>query len=212
MLFRSQAKVIHIDIDPAEIDKNVQTHAKIIGDAKEVLLALTDKINISRHKDWSDSFNTHEETEYDKVIKKELFPENGPIKMGEAIRKISEATSNNAVLVTDVGQNQIMAARYFKYSQTRSVITSGGLGTMGFGIPAAIGAKIGAPERTVCMFAGDGGFQMTIQELGTIMQDNIGVKMIILNNKYLGMVRQWQTLFYGQRYSNTILEDKGTTL
>lgn len=123
--------------------------------------------------------------------------------MGEVVRKISEATNNEAVLVTDVGQNQIMAARYFKYTKSRSVVTSGGLGTMGFGIPAAIGAKIGAPERTVCMFAGDGGFQMTIQELGTIMEKQIGVKMIILNNNYLGMVRQWQELFFQERYSST---------
>ena len=123
--------------------------------------------------------------------------------MGEVVRKISEATNNDAVLVTDVGQNQIMAARYFKFTKSRSVVTSGGLGTMGFGIPAAIGAKIGAPKRTVCMFAGDGGFQMTIQELGTIMEKQIGVKMIILNNNYLGMVRQWQELFFKKRYSST---------
>jgi acetolactate synthase-1/2/3 large subunit len=123
--------------------------------------------------------------------------------MGEVIRKISEATDNKAVLVTDVGQNQMMAARYFNYTETRSVVTSGGLGTMGFGIPAAMGAKMGAPERTVCMFSGDGGFQMTIQELGTIMQEQIGVKMIILNNHFLGMVRQWQEMFFEERYSFT---------
>lgn len=201
--YAKQAKVIHIDIDPAEIGKNVKVHAKILGDAKEALAALIDKIKPANHTEWIKSFDKYETIEYENVIKNEVWPVEGPIKMGEVIHRISEATGNKAVLVTDVGQNQIMAARYFQYSQTRSVITSGGLGTMGFGIPAAIGAKIGAPERTVCMFAGDGGFQMTIQELGTIMQNNIGVKMIILNNNYLGMVRQWQELFFEKRYSST---------
>jgi acetolactate synthase-1/2/3 large subunit len=137
------------------------------------------------------------------VIKNDTKPSSGEIKMGEVVRRVSEATGNKAVLVTDVGQNQMMASRYFKYSQPRSIVTSGGLGTMGFGIPAGMGAKIGAPERTVCLFCGDGGFQMTMQELGTIMQYNVPVKIVILNNSFLGMVRQWQQLFFNQRYSST---------
>ena len=141
--------------------------------------------------------------QFEKVIKHELQPELGYLKMGEVIRKVSEATNNDAVLVTDVGQNQMMGVRYFKYNHTRSVVTSGGLGTMGFGLPAAIGAKFGAPERTVCFFTGDGGLQMTIQELGTIMQENLDVKIILLNNNFLGMVRQWQELFFHERYSFT---------
>ncbi len=201
--YARQAKVIHIDIDPAEINKNVHVDAKIIGNSKEALAALIEKVNPAKHTSWIDSFMEYEEKEFDKVIKDEIFPASGKIKMGEVINKISEATGNSAVLVTDVGQNQMMSARYFKYTQTRSFITSGGLGTMGFGIPAAIGAKVGAPDRTVCMIAGDGGFQMTIQELGTIMQSEIGVKMIILNNSFLGMVRQWQELFHNKRYSST---------
>ena len=144
-----------------------------------------------------------EEKEYDKVISKELFPADGPIQMGEVVRKVSEATANKAILVTDVGQNQMFGARYFKFTQTRSIVTSGGLGTMGFGLPAAIGAKIGAPERTVCLFVGDGGLQMTIEELGVIMQYGVDVKIILLNNNFLGMVRQWQQLFFHERYSET---------
>jgi acetolactate synthase-1/2/3 large subunit len=201
--YARQAKVIHIDIDPAEINKNVPVDAKIVGNSKEALSALIEKVNPAKHTGWINSFKEYEEKEFDKVIKDEIFPASGKIKMGEVINKISEATGNNAVVVTDVGQNQMMSARYFKYTQTRSFITSGGLGTMGFGIPAAIGAKVGAPGRTVCMIAGDGGFQMTIQELGTIMQSSIGVKMIILNNSFLGMVRQWQELFHNKRYSST---------
>lgn len=203
--YAKQAKVIHLDIDPSELDKNVKATAKVLGNAKDTLQMLTAAVNKADHQEWIDSFKTYEEEEFNKVIKKELFPGEGPIKMGEVVNLISEATGNKAVLVTDVGQNQIMAARYFKYSKTRSVITSGGLGTMGFGIPAAIGAKVGAPERTVCLFVGDGGFQMTMQELGTIMQEQIGVKIIILNNNFLGMVRQWQELFFNKRYSSTIM-------
>lgn len=201
--YAKQAKVIHIDIDPSEIGKNVAVTAKILGDAKAALCALTEKTEPAKHTEWINSFDDFDKLEFDKVIEKELYPKSGDITMGEVVRKVSEATKNNAILVTDVGQNQMMSARYFRFSQTRSVVTSGGLGTMGFGIPAAIGAKVGAPERTVCMFAGDGGFQMTIQELGTIMQSNIGVKMIVMNNNYLGMVRQWQELFYDKRYSST---------
>lgn len=205
--YAKQAKIIHIDIDQSEIGKNVPVDAPVLGDAKEVLTALTEKIQNASHADWIRSFDEYDKLEYDKVIKKELYPESGQITMGEVIRRVSEATENKAVLVTDVGQNQMMASRYFKYSQPRSIVTSGGLGTMGFGIPAAMGAKMGVPNRTVCLFCGDGGFQMTMQELGTIMQEQIGVKMIILNNHYLGMVRQWQELFFDERYSFTEMKN-----
>lgn len=201
--YAKQAKIIHLDIDPAEIGKNVIPDAPVLGSAKDTLPALTAKINVAKHTEWIASFEEYQKLEYDKVIQREVYPESGEMTMGEVIHKISEATDNKAVLVTDVGQNQMMAARYFNYSQTRSLVTSGGLGTMGFGIPAAMGAKMGAPDRTVCMFSGDGGFQMTIQELGTIMQEQIGVKMIILNNHFLGMVRQWQEMFFEERYSFT---------
>ena len=201
--YAKQAKIIHLDIDAAEIGKNVIPDAPVLGTAKETLPALTAKINEAKHSEWIASFEEYQKLEFDKVIHREVYPESGEMTMGEVIHKVSEATLNNAVIVTDVGQNQMMAARYSNYSQTRSLVTSGGLGTMGFGIPAAMGAKMGAPERTVCMFSGDGGFQMTIQELGTIMQEQIGVKMIILNNHFLGMVRQWQEMFFEERYSFT---------
>lgn len=205
--YAKQAKIIHMDIDPSEIGKNVAVDAPILASAKEGLKALTEKVDQSVHTEWIDSFNEYDKKEFDKVIFKELFPKSGEITMGEVVNKVTEATGNKAVVVTDVGQNQMMAARYFKYSQTRSIITSGGLGTMGFGLPAAIGAKLGAPDRTVCVFCGDGGFQMTIQELGTIMQENVGVKMIVLDNRFLGMVRQWQELFFDERYSFTKMKN-----
>lgn len=205
--YAKQAKIVHIDIDLAEINKNVKADAPVLGDAKEVLTALTAKINPTKHTEWIHSFKEYDDKENEIVIQKELYPSSGEMTMGEVIRRVSEATGHKAVIVTDVGQNQMMAARYSKYTQTRSLVTSGGLGTMGFGIPAAMGAKIGAPERTVCMFSGDGGFQMTIQELGTIMQEQIGVKMIILNNHFLGMVRQWQEMFFDERYSFTEMQN-----
>lgn len=205
--YAKQAKIIHIDIDLAEINKNVKADAPVLGDAKEALVALTAKINSAKHTEWGNSFKEYDDKENEIVIQKELYPTSGEMTMGEVIRKVSEATGHKAVIVTDVGQNQMMAARYSKYTQTRSLVTSGGLGTMGFGIPAAMGAKMGAPERTVCMFSGDGGFQMTIQELGTIMQEQIGVKMIILNNHFLGMVRQWQEMFFDERYSFTEMQN-----
>lgn len=203
--YAKQAKVIHLDIDSAEIDKNVKTSVAVLGNVKTTLPTITKLLKKTNHKEWIESFKEHEEQEYQNVIKSETEPAEGAIKMGEVISKISEACRHEAILVTDVGQNQMMAARYFKFKKKRSMITSGGLGTMGFGIPAAIGAKVGAPERTVCLFCGDGGFQMTIQELGTIMQENLGIKMVILNNNYLGMVRQWQELFHGKRYSSTLM-------
>lgn len=205
--YAKQAKVIHFDIDPSEVDKNVRATVKVLGDAKYTLKEITKLVTKNTHSQWIAEFKPCEQKEFDAVIKDEIYPENGQLKMGEVIHKISEATNNDAVLVTDVGQNQMMGVRYFKYKHTRSVVTSGGLGTMGFGLPAAIGAKYGAPERTVCLFVGDGGLQMTIQELGTIMQTNVDIKIIVLNNHFLGMVRQWQELFFDERYSETIMQN-----
>lgn len=205
--YAKQAKVIHFDIDPSEIDKNVKTTVKVLGDAKHTLSEVCKLINKSEHSSWLNEFKPCEEREYDAVIKDELHPTTGKLKMGEVINKVSEATNHDGVLVTDVGQNQMMGVRYFRYKNTRSVVTSGGLGTMGFGLPAAIGAKYGAPDRTVCLFVGDGGLQMTIQEFGTIMQTGVDVKIIILNNHFLGMVRQWQELFFDERYSETVMHN-----
>ena len=210
--YARQAKIIHIDIDSSEIGKNVPVTVPVLGDAKEALAILTLKINEARHTEWISSFDEYDRLEFERVIEKEIHPAGEHLTMGEVVRRVSEATGNKAVLVTDVGQNQMMASRYFKYSQTRSIVTSGGLGTMGFGIPAGMGAKVGAPERTVCLFCGDGGFQMTMQELGTIMQEQIGLKMIIMNNQYLGMVRQWQELFYAERYSFTEMANPNFTM
>lgn len=205
--YAKQAKIIHFDIDPAELDKNVFAHAKVLGDVKETLPAITKEISSNKHEAWLKEFRDCDQREYEVVINDELHPTQGKLKMGEVIRKVSEAAENKAVLVTDVGQHQMMGVRYFKYTQSRSVVTSGGLGTMGFGLPAAIGAKYGAPDRTVCLFVGDGGIQMTIQELGVIMQYGVNVKIIILNNHFLGMVRQWQELFFDERYSETIMKN-----
>ncbi|MCD8194352.1 MAG: biosynthetic-type acetolactate synthase large subunit [Tannerellaceae bacterium] len=205
--FAKQAKVIHFDIDNSEIGKNVAVTVPVLGDAKQTLAAVTAKLQPAKHTEWIASFDPDAKEEQERVIEKELNPQEGYLKMGEVIRKVSEATGNDAVLVTDVGQNQMMGVRYFKYKNTRSVVTSGGLGTMGFGLPAAMGAKLGAPERTVCLFCGDGGLQMTIQELGTIMQEQLNVKIILLNNNFLGMVRQWQELFFRERYSATIMDN-----
>ena len=201
--YAKQAKIIHLDIDPSEFDKNVKTDVPVLGNAKETLSVLYEKIKPNDHTRWLESFSACEKTEEEKVIKIEAYPEEGLMKMGEVARKVSEATGNAAVLVTDVGQNQMLSSRYFKFTLPRSLVTSGGLGTMGFGLPAAIGAKLGAPGRTVCLFLGDGGLQMTIEELGVIMQYGIDVKIILLNNNFLGMVRQWQQLFFGERYSES---------
>jgi len=205
--YAKQAKIIHLDIDRAEINKNVQVDVPVLGDAKETLPLITELLHEADHQEWIDSFKVYDDKEYNVVIRKEIMPENGEMTMGEVVHKVSEATNHQAIVVTDVGQNQMMAARYSKHSQTRSLITSGGLGTMGFGIPAAVGAKVGAPDRTVCLFCGDGGFQMTIQELGTIMQEKLGVKIILLNNDFLGMVRQWQEMFFDERYSFTEIDN-----
>jgi len=205
--YAKQAKIIHLDIDTAEINKNVKVNVPVLGDAKETLAALTKLLKENMHTAWRNEFKAPWEKEIQTVINKELHPKKGPLTMGEIVNKVSEATGHKAILVTDVGQNQMMGARYFKFTQTRSIVTSGGLGTMGFGLPAAIGAKFGAPDRTVCLFVGDGGLQMTIQELGTIMQSNVDIKIILLNNEFLGMVRQWQELFYKERYSETVMKN-----
>lgn len=201
--YARQAKIIHLDIDPAEINKNVQVDVPVLGDCKWTLRELTERIQPAQHTGWIDSFKPYEEQEYTYVIEPEVFPTEGPIKMGEVARAVSEATNHQAILVTDVGQNQMLSARYFKYQQKRSIVTSGGLGTMGFGLPAAVGATFGAPERQVCAIMGDGGLQMSIQELGTIMEQHAPVKIILLNNNYLGNVRQWQAMFFNRRYSFT---------
>lgn len=205
--YAKQAKVIHFDIDIAEINKNVRTTARVFADVKDSLPLVTELLTKKEYPEWLSEFKSCYQKEYDVVIKNELHPDSGFLKMGEVINKVSEATQNDAVLVTDVGQHQMMGVRYFKYKQSRSVVTSGGLGTMGFGLPAAVGAKVGAPNRTVCLFVGDGGIQMTIQELGTIMQYDIDVKIIVLNNHFLGMVRQWQELFFDERYSETVMKN-----
>ncbi|MEG0455203.1 MAG: biosynthetic-type acetolactate synthase large subunit, partial [Bacteroides sp.] len=201
--YAPQAKVIHFDIDPAEINKNVPADVAVLGNCKETLAAVTHLLHPNSHTEWLDSFKPFEAVEEEKVIRPELYPMGDALTMGEVVRAISEATKHEAVLVTDVGQNQMMAARYFKYSKDRSIITSGGLGTMGFCLPAAIGATFGRPDRTICAFMGDGGLQMNIQELGTIMEQKAPVKIIVLNNNYLGNVRQWQAMFFDHKYSFT---------
>lgn len=208
-LYAPDAKIIHVDIDASEFDKNIRADVHIHADARDALSALLPMLNDANHSDWIASFDRHAEVEHREVVIPEAYPEadasGGKMKMGEVARLVSEATGNEAILVTDVGQNQMLSARYFKYTRPRSIISSGGLGTMGFSLPAAIGAKIGDPERTVCCFTGDGGFQMTIQELGTIMEYGVNVKVVILNNNFLGNVRQWQELFFNSRFSNTPL-------
>lgn len=201
--YARQAKVIHIDIDASEIGKVIPVAVGIHGDAGKVLKTLTERISPKEHLAWEDSFQSCQEIERTKVIQPEINPGEGFINMGEVVNAVSEATGGKAVVVTDVGQNQLMATRYSKFVQTRSLITSGGLGTMGFGLPAAIGAKIAEPDRQVCLFVGDGGLQMTIEELGTIMQEHAGVKIVLMNNNWLGNVRQWQEMFFGATYSQT---------
>ena len=201
--YARQAKVIHFDIDPSELSKLVHADCKVLGDCKETLAAMLPLIDEAKHQSWVDGFAPYAEREYNKVIEKAIHPTDGPLLMGEVVRAVSEASKHEAVLVTDVGQNQMFGARYFQFSKPRSIVTSGGCGTMGFGLPAAIGATFGAPDRTVCLFVGDGGLQMTIQELGTIMEQGSPVKIILLNNNYLGNVRQWQAMFWNRRYSFT---------
>ena len=204
--YAKQAKIIHLDIDPAEIDKNVQTTVSIWGDCKETLPLLTTLIENKPRPEWFQEFEIKREKETTTLIEKELNPTEGGLTMGEVINVLNELTNGDAVIVTDVGQHQMVACRYTKQNKTRSNITSGGLGTMGYALPAAIGAKLGAPERQVIAIMGDGGAQMNLQELGTIMQFQPNVKILILNNSFLGMVRQWQELFHEKRYSFTDIQ------
>src|SRR5690554_2087529 len=199
--YAKQAKVIHLDIDPAEIDKNIQTTVPVWGDCRETLPLLTQLTDKKEHSDWLGQFRELEKQEIQQVIQPELYPKEGLMTMGEVVALLNDLTKGDAVIVSDVGQHQMVACRYAKFNQSKSNVTSGGLGTMGFGLPAAIGAWYGAPERDVIAIIGDGGMQMNIQELGTIMQFGAKVKILILNNEFLGMVRQWQQLFHDRRYS-----------
>lgn len=203
--FGINAKIVHLEIDPSEVNKIVYAEVPVVGDVKQTLPMLTEMISEKDHKEWIAEFRACDKVENQKIIEKEIHPKSGAIRMGEVVHKVSEATAGKAIMVTDVGQHQMFAARYFRYTTPRSIITSGGLGTMGFGLPAAIGAKLGCPEKEVILFVGDGGLQMNIQELATIMQSGVGVKIVLLNNSFLGMVRQWQELFYNHRYSFTDL-------
>ena len=203
--YAPNARIVHIDIDASEFDKNIATDATIHGDARQALEALLSLVRERRHAEWLASFDEPARVEREKVVMREVYPKEGRMTMGEVVNKVSEATGNSAIVVTDVGQNQMFSARYSRFSRPRSMVTSGGLGTMGFGLPAAIGAKMGAPDRTVCFFTGDGGLQMTIQELGTILEYQTDIKIILLNNNFLGNVRQWQSLFFHDRFSQTPL-------
>tara|TARA_B100001250_G_scaffold234297_1_gene201174 strand:- start:58 stop:1782 length:1725 start_codon:yes stop_codon:yes gene_type:complete len=201
--YAKQAKIIHLEIDPSEINKNVKADVPILGNCKESLGLLTKKINENNFSSWINRFKKLYDIEYNKVIKRDLFPKKNGLTMAEAIESINKYSKGDAVIVTDVGQHQMVACRYAKFNKSQSNLTSGGLGTMGFALPAAIGAKMGAPEREVVAVIGDGGYQMTIQELGTIFQTQVAVKIVVLNNDFLGMVRQWQQLFFDKRYAST---------
>lgn len=202
--FGINAKIIHMEIDPAEINKIVYADVAVTGDVKRTLPMLTEKITACDRKAWIEEFRVCRNIEHEEIIEPAVSPCGPHLRMGEVVDAVARRF-DDAILVTDVGQQQMFASRYFRFKRTRSIITSGGLGTMGFGLPAAIGAKIGAPDRDVCLFVGDGGLQMTLQELGTIFQSQVGVKIVLMNNGYLGMVRQWQELFYDKRYSFTEL-------
>jgi acetolactate synthase-1/2/3 large subunit len=205
--YAKQAKVVHIEIDPAEIDKNVKADAPVVGDAKAALKALLPLIKPAEHLEWRAEFDQYFKEEHEKITLKDVFHEGDQIKMGEAIAMMSDKTKGEAVVVTDVGQHQMVTNRYYRFKKRNSIVTSGGAGTMGFALPAAFGAKVAVPEREVVAVIGDGGFQMTLQELGTIAQSKLPVKIIILNNNFLGMVRQWQELFHARRYSFVELEN-----
>jgi acetolactate synthase-1/2/3 large subunit len=210
--YAKKAAIIHIEIDEAEINKNVLVDIEINNDAKEVLKSLIPLVKENSFEKWIREFRICDKTEYEEVVKPETKPETGDLRMGEVVKMVSDLTNGNAVIVTDVGQNQMFTARYYKFTQPNSLVTSGGMGTMGFGLPAAVGAKIGCPDKTVITFIGDGGFQMTVQELGTIMHYKIPVKIVILNNSYLGMVRQWQDMFNSKRYASTELVNPDFTV
>ncbi|MBP5708654.1 MAG: acetolactate synthase large subunit, partial [Bacteroidales bacterium] len=201
--YAKNARIIHIEIDPAEINKIVQVDLEINADAKEALKYLTALVDSKSYDSWIREFKLCDKIENETVISKAINPEAGDIRMGEVVSMVSKLTNGEAIVVTDVGQNQMVAARYYDYKIPNSLITSGGMGTMGFGLPAAIGAKVGQPDREVVLFAGDGGLQMTIQELGTILHYGIPVKIVLLNNVWLGMGRQWQEMFFNRRYSST---------
>ena len=201
--YGKQAKIIHLDIDASEINKNIQADVAVLGNCKQTIPAITSLLNENNHREWRDSFKKYEDMETEKVIEPDIHPTEGPLLMGEVTNVVAEVTNGEAVLVNDVGQNQMISSRYFKFKKKRSIVTSGGFGTMGFGLPAAIGASFGAPERTICCFCGDGGLQMSIQEFGTIMEQQAPVKIILLNNNFLGNVRQWQDLMFNGRYSFT---------
>jgi len=205
--YARQAKIVHMEIDPAEINKIIHADAPVLGNVKKSIRMLIENVDPKTHLDWLKEFHDCDKIEYEKVIAHDVYPKKIGLTMGEVVRIASEKTNHDAILVTDVGQQQMIASRYFKFQQSRSNVTSGGLGTMGYGLPAAMGAKLGHPDRVVFAMVGDGGFQMTIQELGTISQYNIGVKVIVLNNNFLGMVRQWQQLFFEKRYSFTEMKN-----
>ena len=201
--YATQAKIVHLEIDPAEVDKNIKTDVAVLGDAKQSLLELLPQVNANSHNEWLQKFKDLYEIEYEKVIKNDLHPTKAGLTMGEVLKEINIQTKGEAAIVSDVGQHQMIACRYADFNITKSNITSGGLGTMGFALPAAIGAKMAAPDREVVAVIGDGGYQMTIQELGTIFQNKLPVKIVVLNNEFLGMVRQWQQLFFEKRYAST---------
>ena len=201
--YAKQAKIIHLEIDPAEVNKNVDVDIAVLGNVKKTIPLITKNVTKNSHKDWLSKFQSYYKVEYEKVIKDDIHPSKHGLTMGEVVREINEASNGNAIIVTDVGQHQMVACRYASFKQSKSNVTSGGLGTMGFALPAALGAKMGAPKREVVAIIGDGGYQMTIQELGTIFQTGSAVKIVVLNNEYLGMVRQWQQMFFEKRYAST---------
>lgn len=203
--YAKQARIIHFEIDPAEIDKNVPTDVAVLGDARETLSLLLPKIRENSHSEWLGEFHQKYEEEFKQVIEKDIHPVKPGLTMGEVVAQINDASGHEAVIVTDVGQHQMVTCRYAKFKESKSNITSGGLGTMGFALPAAIGAKMGALNRQVVAVIGDGGYQMTIQELATIYQNKLAVKIVVLNNDFLGMVRQWQELFFESRYASTVM-------
>jgi acetolactate synthase-1/2/3 large subunit len=205
--YARQAKIVHFEIDPSEVDKNVKTDVAVVADLRDSLKELIPLVKENKHPVWLNQFRNAYQYEYEKVIQKDLYPTKEGLTMGEVIRRINEQTGGDAIMVTDVGQHQMAASRYFTGKPSKSLITSGGLGTMGFGLPASFGAKTGRPDMTVIAVIGDGGFQMTIQELGTIAQSNTAIKIVLMNNNYLGMVRQWQQLFFDKRYSFTELKN-----